>query len=250
MRLLKGLLAAAVLVLTSGCQLDVRVGLDVEPDGSGVVRVAGVLDEAAASRVPDLGDQLEVDDLVEAGWTITGPSLEADGLTWIRASKPFAAVEDAGTVLDEISGSGGPFRDFEVRRTPSLLRDAWEFDGVVDLTSGLAGFSDDALRERLDGTNVGRPDGDVAAGTGRSLDEVITFLVAVSVPGELASNAPAGRSDVAEWRPVLGEQVALTATGTSLNTATARWLALALAAAAALVVLLAVRARRHWRARR
>jgi len=246
-RLLRLLLVGLVLVVPTGCQLEVRVGLDVEPDGSGVVRVAGVLDEAAASRVPDLRDQLEVDDLVEAGWTITGPALEADGRTWIRASKPFAAPEDAGPVLDEISGSGGPFRDFAVRRTPSLLRDEWNVDGIVDLTAGLAGFSDDALRERLDGTNVGRSDDEIAAEAGRSLDEVITFVVAVTVPGELTSNAPAGRTDVAEWRPVFGEQLALAASGTSLNTVTALWLALGLAAAVALVVLLAVRYRRHRR---
>lgn len=250
-RLLRPLLLLALLGAT-GCQVDVQVGVDVEQDGSGQVSVAVALDEAAAVRVPDLADQLEVEDLVEAGWVVTGPSAEADGRTWVRATKPFSSAEEAGRVLDEVSGADGPFRDLEVRRTPSLLLDEWDLTGTVDLTGGLAAFSDDALRERLDGTDVGMTEAALVAVGGRPLDEAVSFQVAVSLPGEITSSAPAEVGGAAVWQPALGERVALVATGSRFHTQAVAWFSVAavLALALALVVLLrGSRRRRRSRVR-
>lgn len=232
--------------LAAGCQLDTRVAIDVREDGSGRVEVSVALDEAAAERVPGLADQLAVDDLVATGWTVSGPSLDADGLTWIRASKPFASPERAALVLDEITGADGPLRDIAVSRHPSLFWDEWQLTGTVDLGDGLAGFSDDALRERLDGTNVGLTDDEIAAIAGRPLAEVLTLEVAVSLPGEVSANgrAEGGR---AVWEPELGERLELTATGSRLHTATITWLVVAATAALALVVVVVRRARRRHR---
>ena len=230
-----------VLLLLAGCQVHTRVAIDVDDDGSGRVEVAVGLDEDAASRVPELADQLEVGDLVADGWEVTGPAREGDGRTWIRASKRFASVEQAGLVLDEVTGAGGPFRDLEVRRRPSLVQDRWDLAATVDLRDGLAGFSDDALRQRLDGTNVGLSDDEVAAEAGRPLAEVVTFEVVASLPGRVAGNG-----DVADgrsvWRPVLGERLELSASSTSWQGTSSLWLATAAAALAALVVVLLRRA--------
>ena len=241
------LLALAVVVL-GGCQVHTTVTIDVREDGSGQVEVSVALDEEAAGRVPQLAEQLEVDDLVASGWTVTGPSLEGDGRTWIRASKPFSAPEQAGALLEEVTGAGGPFRDLAVRRRPSLVQDRWELGATVDLRDGLAGFSDDALRERLDGTNVGLSDEEVAAQAGRPLAEAVTFEVVVVLPGEVAGNGASAGSRVT-WQPVLGERVDVAATGTSLQTTTLAWFAAAAAAVAALVVLLGTRGIRARRRR-
>lgn len=241
------LLAVAALVL-GGCQVHTTVTIHVREDGSGRVEVSVALDEEAAGRVPQLADQLEVDDLLASGWTVTGPSPEGDGRTWIRASKPFSAPEQAGAVLDEVTGQGGPFRDLELRRRPSLVQDRWELGATVDLRDGLAGFSDDALRERLDGTNVGLSDEEVAAEAGRPLAEVVTFEVAVVLPGEVTANGTATGSR-ATWQPVLGEQVDIAASGTSLHTTTLAWFAAAGAAVVALVLLVGSRGIRARRSR-
>ena len=242
------LLLAGALVVLGGCQVHTSVVIDVREDGSGGVEVSVALDEEAAARVPELADQLEVDDLVASGWTVTGPALERDGRTWIRATKPFSAPEQARAVLDEVTGTDGPFRDLVVRRRPSLVRDRWELQATVDLREGLAGFSDDALRERLDGTNVGLSDEEVAAEAGRPLAEVATFEVAVVLPGEVTGNGAAtdGR---ATWQPVLGERVDVAATGTRVRTTTLAWFATAAAAVAGLVVLAGARAVRGRRRR-
>lgn len=240
------LAAAALLVLAAtGCRLDVNVGFDVADDGSGVVRVAVGLDEEAARRVPELADQLEVQDLVDAGWTITGPTEEGDGRTWIRASKPFATPAEAGDVLAELSGEGGPFRDFRVERERSFLAETWRFRGDVDLTGGIDGFSDDALRERLDGTSFGADTAELERRAGDTLDRVFRFRVAAELPGDVSSNAPLDVTGGAVWTPSLGEQVSLRATGEVLDTTRIAWLAVAGAAGLALVAVLIRRVRRR-----
>jgi hypothetical protein len=234
------LLVVLVVAVAAGCQLDVEVALDVEPDGTGAVTVVVALDEAAVAQVPGLSEQLVVDDLVEVGWTVTGPVAEADGRTRIRASKPFTSLAGAGAVLGEVSGDDGPFRDLQVRRSSTLVHDEWDFSGTVDLSEGLAAFSDEALRERLDGTDVGRSTEELVAAAGRPLEEAVTFTVAVALPGRTSSDAPGGGDRSAVWRPVLGEVVPLAATGRQLNTASLSWVAVGAVAVLALVVVLAV----------
>lgn len=248
--MIRRLVAAVALVLaTAGCQLDVNVGFDVEDDGSGVVRVAVGLDDDAMQRVPELAEQLEVDDLVDAGWTITGPAADGDGRTWIRASKPFASPEEAGAVLAELSGDAGPFRDFRVERERSFLAETWRFGGVVDLSAGLEGFSDDALRERLDGTSFGVGTAELERRAGRALDRVFTFRVASELPGSVSSNAPLDVEGGPVWTPTLGEQVSLSAEGRVVDTARVAWLAVAAGAFVALLGVLFRRVRRRRRER-
>ena len=85
------LLALLAVVLLSACQIRTEVALDVAEDGSGTVTVSVGLDPDAASRVPGLEEELRIDDLEATGWTVTGPAVEADGFTWVRATKAFAS---------------------------------------------------------------------------------------------------------------------------------------------------------------
>lgn len=232
----------ALLVTASGCEIRVDVAVEASVDGSGEVRVAVGLDPEASERVPDLGDQLRIDDLREAGWTVTGPAPEADGYTWIRASKEFTDPADAGVVMDEISGPEGPFRDFSLRREQSAYEERIRFEGTVDLTGGLDGFGDDELRDRVD-ADLDQVADQIREDLDESLREVFRFRVAALLPGAVESNAPTELSGGALWTPELGEQVELRAEGQAV-----RWSAVVLtgvaAAAGVALVWLAVRA---WR---
>ena len=243
-------LGLLVVLVAGGCQLRINVAVDVNEDGSGVVRVAVGLDEDAVRKVPDLANQLELDDLVEAGWRITGPAEEADGFTWIRASKPFATPDQASAILDEISGPEGPFRDFKVERRRGFLKTEFDFVGTVDLTAGVEGFSDDALRERLGGSSFGVDPADIEEMAQAALDEVFVFRVAALLPGEVESNAPIAVTGGAVWEPSLGEAATFRATGERWNLVPIGLALLALTAGGALAVLLAVRAGRWGRQRR
>ena len=198
-------------MLVGGCQVRTEVGLDVEEDGSGTVSVSVGLDPDATSRVPGLAQELRLEDLRATGWEIVGPAVEADGFTWIRATKPFATPEEAGTVLAEVAGDDGPFREFELVRERSFARTDYDFRGTVDFTGGLEAFGDEALADALDGQPLGESVEAIEERIGSTIDQAFTFRVAVGLPGDLGStNAPTRASNGAVWEPRLSEGRAIT----------------------------------------
>lgn len=239
-----GLVAVLVAVMGVGCDIDVGVGVDVTADGSGEVEVAVTLDRDAAGRVSDLAGQLRVDDLRAAGWVIDGPTPGPDGSVELSATKPFSRVDDAGAVLEEISGVEGPFQGFLVSRQRSFFATTYHLDGVVALDDGIEGFSDEALRQRLEGSGFGLGTAQVEQLTGEPLADTFHFDVRVRLPGKLVEGPPAGGDDeVTAWSPEVGETTVLAASSRQLHTARLAWLAAACAAMVALVAVLVARRR-------
>ena len=224
-------------VVAAACQVQIEVGVDLGDDGAGRVDVGVALDADAAGQVPDLAAQLEVDDLVDGGWTVTGPALEEDGLTWVRASKPFATLDEAESILGQVDGPSGPFREFELERRRSFLAETWRLRGTVDLSGGLAGFSDDALRERLDGASFGATDAELERRAGQPLDRAVRFRVEAVLPGSVRSNGAVDGEGRAVWLPAPGEETALAAQGRVLDGRRIAALVVAALAGAALLAL-------------
>lgn len=193
-------LAALLLLAGTGCQATLAAGVDARPDGSGTVRAGLGLDADALREVGDLAAVLRVDDLRQAGWKVQGPEEEDDGLTWVRASKPFADPAEAERALAQLSGPGGPFRDFRLTRSGSLLRTRTAFTGTVDLTGGVAGLADPELVERVGGEPVVD-----------SLGGGVRVEVSAGLPGKIRSNAPTTSGGRAVWTPEMGSQLTLQA---------------------------------------
>lgn len=224
-------LALSALTLATGCRLEITVGVDVDEDGSGLVRAVAALDAEAARRAPDLGDQLRVDDLTDAGWTVTGPTVEADGRTYVRLSRPFQTPDEAEAVLRHLSGEEGPFRDMELERDPSYASTRFRFTGTVDLRAGPEGFGDDDLRAQLGGSSLGLPPGELERRAGAPLDEIFRFRVLADLPGGVdATNAARTVDGAAVWRPSLGERIELEAASRSWHVPRLIWTAVAVAA--------------------
>lgn len=223
------------------------MGLEVARDGSGTVQVDVALDAEAAGRV-DLADQLRVDDLERAGWTVAGPQRTDDGATVVSASKPFATPDAAGEVLAEVSGVEGPFRAFEVTRQSSFLTTTYAFEGRADLSAGIDGFSDDELRAALEGSGFGLDGPALESVLGAPVADTFAFEVRAELPGDLEAMAPGlVTPDGAVWRPGVGEEVNLAASSRLLHTERLVWLGIAAITALALVVVLARNRRRHRR---
>ncbi len=234
------LLLAASVLLTTGCRLRAELNLTVEEDGSGVVEFAVALDDEAIERRPDLADDLAVDDLVAAGWVVTGPAEEADGDTWIRARHAFGRPEELALLVAEVAGPDGPFRDFAVVRDDAFAETTYRFEGTVDFTAGLDDVTaDPELAEALDAEPLEL----IEERLGAAIDELISVQVAVRLPGSVDSNAPTRASNGAVWQPSVLEREALTlrATGTVTRTERWAWVGGAALAGTALVLFLAIR---------
>jgi len=207
------LLAVLVLVgwVAGGCQVKVAAEIDVARNGSGQVTAAVGLDADALKEVGDPATSLRVDDLRQAGWEVKGPRKEDDGLTWVRASKPFADPAEAAATMAQLSGPDGPFRDFRLVRTRSLLRSRTTFTGVLDLAGGLPGLSDPDLTARLGDVDLGLDLDGLRRRFGDDLARSVQVEVTAGLPGKVTTNAPAHEGGRARWAPDLGQTVQLQA---------------------------------------
>lgn len=175
-------LLLVALCLLAGCQIDLTVDIRLNDDGSGRVTVGAGLDDDALARTGNLERQLRADDLRAAGWDVSGPVREGD-LTWVRASKAFTTPDEAGVVLAEVTGDGGPFRDFAVRVDEGMVGRDYAVTGTVDLTQGPQAFGDDELSAALGGDPFGGTLEAIEREEGRPISEMVEFHVSVELPG-------------------------------------------------------------------
>ena len=202
------LLVFAVLAwATTACQLTVAAGVDVSRDGTGRVTAGLGLDADAIKEVGDLSTALRLDDVRAAGWQVDAPRKEDDGLTWVRAAKPFSDPEQVPAILAELNAPGGPFKDFRVVRTKSLTRSKTTFTGTVDLAGGLTGLSDPELDAALDDVDLGLD----LEGLRRRFGDQLDVRVTAGLPGEVKTNAPARDGGRALWAPELGQTILMEA---------------------------------------
>lgn len=232
--------------VTTACHVTLAAGVDVARDGSGRVTAGVGLDGEALQEVGDLAAALSVDDLRQAGWQVEGPRREDDGLTWVRASKPFADPDQAAAAVAELNGPEGPFRDFRVVRSRSLLRSRTVFTGTLDLSRGLAGLSDPDLAAALGDVDLALDLEGLRRRFGDGLARSVRVQAAAGLPGKVTTNAPRQEGGRAVWAPELGQTVALEASSEALRINPVVPIA-AGAAVAVLVVLVVVLVRRRRR---
>jgi hypothetical protein len=153
--------------------------------------------------------------------------------------------------MAELAGPAGPFRDFHLIRTKSLLRSTTTFTGVVDLTGGLTGLSDADLTQRLGDVDLGLDLDGLRRRFGDDLAKSVKVQVTARLPGKVVTNAPARDGGRALWSPDLGQSVRMQASSNAFKVAPGL-VAAALAAVLVpvLAVIVAVRRRRRGRQRR
>lgn len=234
---------ALIPLLLGACRLELDVNVSVEEDGSGSLEVVTTLDAEALDRVGgDLGEVVELDDLRAAGWTVDGPSEEADGRARLAVRRAFGNPEEAAAVFDELNGEDGPFRRFRVRHDTSFARTEWGFSGQIDFSGGIEALGDERLAEELDGEPVGLSAEELEERLGDPLSRLVEVRVRVDLPGEMASNAPIRADNGAEWQVGFGERaVDLEAEGTERRLAPIVLAVVAAVLGSALVVGLFVR---------
>ncbi len=143
------LVGAALLV--SSCRADVSINVMVENDGSGVVRVELLLDEAATASIVDLERSgLALSDMAQTGWRLAGTEKLEDGGSRTIAAKDFGTARQFAEIMDELSGEDGILQDFELQRNRSFARVEYNVSGRIDTTKGLDSFADTELQELLD----------------------------------------------------------------------------------------------------
>lgn len=194
------------LFVLTACRLDVVVNVEMDPDGTGVVTVEATADAELVERVPELVDDLRLDDAVENGWEVDGPTLTEDGGAEIVLTRPFSSAAELANVLTSI---GPPLTQMAAARTEGEDGQVVNgINGVLTLPNGYESFADDALVAAVGGL----PFGDEIAASGVPIDQAFSFTYRVALPGELES-AETGTDvgdGVVEWvAPLDGSAVDL-----------------------------------------
>jgi hypothetical protein len=177
-------LLAAVLLGAAACQSRVAIDARVERDGSGVLNVGVGVDDAALQRIGDLDRQVRVGDLAAAGWQVSRAHKEPDGLTWLRASKPFRSTEELNGVLTEVTGPPGVLHDVRLVDEDVGTATVHHLAGTLDLSPGLALFADPALTARLGTDPVAGQAAAIEQAGGRPLKDLVAFDVTARLGDE------------------------------------------------------------------
>lgn len=248
-RLRRAGLALLVLFALAGCEVRTELNVTVEEDGSGRLELAVALDDDAVSRRPGLLDELDLSDLTDTGWEVTGPAEEADGATWIRARHDFGTPDELATLIDDVAGEQGPFRDFRLTREDGFAERRYRFRGTVDFTAGAGALAEDP---ELAAALEAEPIELLEQRLGAAIDEMVEVQVAVRMPGSVDSNALTQASNGAVWRPSVVERevVELRATSTVSRSDRLVWAGVGAVAAFALVLYVLIRAASWRRSRR
>lgn len=237
-------------MLLSACRVRTEVAIEVEQDGSGTVTVTARLDEDAAGRLGDPATALRTDDLVAAGWRVEDPAAGDDGSLTLRAVRTFGSPDQLSTVLDEVGGVDGVFRDAELSIDDGFASTSYAFSSSVELAGDLEQFGDAFLTSSLGGLALARTPEELAA-EGADDPATATLDVVVSMPGGAPETNGEVRDDAAVWQFPLtgGEATSTTLTSTSTvddsgtRTTILVGVVLLLAAAVSAVVALVLRRR-------
>ena len=172
-------LTLPLLLVITGCRLDLDVAVSMAADGSGTISVRAVADAELVEAAPAAVDRLLVDDLLEAGWTVDGPAPTADGGSSVVLTHRFDDASDLNTLLGSI---GPPILNPIVAReltTDDLGRITaadTSLTATLGLPDGFASFSDADLVEALGEEPFA---GDLAA---RSPEQVMSFDLTIALP--------------------------------------------------------------------
>jgi len=225
----------AMVVVSSACRTTVLVDIDVAENGSGTVTVTADLDTEASNQ---LGDPSKVSfaDLEEAGWIVEAPANLDDGGVRFRVVRRFESPDQLPTVLDEVGGIDGVFRDVSLSLTDSFARSSTEFDARVELTGTIDQFTDDDLTAALGGLPFGRTPEELGA-LGANAPGSGVLDVSVALPGGTPDTNGTVDGDRATWSfPLTGGQP--TSEDLQAETTTTDVTTLALVAGGVLAVLL------------
>ena len=188
-------LAVVGVVLLSSCQLDIAVDVIVEPDGTGTITVVTSADAEIVEQVPTIADELVLDDIVAAGWSVDGPTPTPDGGLIITMSHQFESAAEATNLLRSL---GPPFNAIKLGRGTNGDITTNQIGGRLGLPDGFESFADDDLIAAVGSV----PFADEIAASGATPDTSISATIRARLPGDLVTaetNATVLPDGTLEW---------------------------------------------------
>jgi hypothetical protein len=163
----------------SACQLDVRVNVAMNADGTGEVVVVASVDADVVSQVPGLEGSLVLDDATAAGWVVEGPTATEDGGLTVTLRHPFVSAAEAAVLVNSL---GPPFQGIAIDRVATEDEITTTLTGSFVLANGFDSFGDANLVAAA-GVMPFRAQLDAA---GATPEDNMTVELTLTMPGRVA----------------------------------------------------------------
>ena len=173
--------AVGGVVLLSSCQLDIAVDVAVEPDGTGTITVVTSADAEIVERVPTVADELVLDDIIAAGWSVNGPAPTPDGGLIVTMTHDFESAAEATNLLRSL---GPPFNAIKLGRGTNGDITTNQIGGRLGLPDGFESFADDDLVVAVGSV----PFADEIAASGATPETAISATIRARLPGDLVTS--------------------------------------------------------------
>ncbi len=225
----------SVLVLMTGCKIEMALDTVVEPDGSGTLGVRLAADKEIQDLITQQGGGegdlfADFESGVPEGWESENGT-DPDGTRWVTASRSFADPEEIQSFLTE-GGEQGPAeslgaQEFSLTQESGVLSVKTVFTASWDMEGALAGT----------GENV------PAGLTPDTLSSIFVVQNRLTLPGSIQdNNADEVSGNTLIWRPSLSGTTQMNATSVAYKWPViggiAAVIVLIVAAVVALVVLM------------
>jgi hypothetical protein len=210
-RIVKVVLAVIVgAVVLSSCRVDGTVQLKMNRNGSGEVTVTVLADKKLVDAEPGVLTDFRSEDLLKAGWIITGPETLENGSAQVIVKQSFRNPEEATNILSQINGPKGPLKNVVISRAGKDTNSTFTLTGQVDIDGGLEAFVDDGTLALLGGA----PYAPNVAASGNDLGDAVGINFEAILPGDIEETTGLERGGVITWR------VAMDGAPTDLSTVT------------------------------
>jgi hypothetical protein len=227
------ILAGALAVLAvAACRADARINVTITSSGAGTVAATLVLDRQAVAVV---GDRVDVSDLRQQGWSVTGPAKHADGSESITVAHDFRDAAEGTALLAHL---GQPVQ-LTVIGSRGSLSSTVGLGGAVDLTGG-----PDALAGQVPNLPGGAAGALAAIAREGGTLPAFSVQVVAMLPGKPRTVVGRGRVSGATvtWDAPMGSRTTLGAKFRQTDAVAKRWLIGAAVLAVAFVAVVVVEA--------
>lgn len=188
--------AAACMLLLASCRVDTTVSMKVERNGSGSIQVVVIADKGIVEQAPNLSTDLNFGDMAKVGWKVVGPEATEDGGLRVTLSHDFVNETEATTLLAQMNGNRGPFREVKLTREGKSRDSVWKLTGRLEVTGGLQAFADDQLLQVVGST----PYEQTVKDAGLDLGKAVGLTFDASLPGDVKSTTGVENNGVITWR--------------------------------------------------
>jgi hypothetical protein len=232
-KLLNAIALLALMLFGCACRVDLVVGVTMAEDGSGTISVEATADAEVVESAPGLAQDLRIDDLAAAGWTVTGPAVTDEGGITMLLSHTFANPTEATTLLASLNGSTGPFQRLELTRAEDERAVTYSLTGVGRVDSGLAVFTDPELLAAVGAA----PYAEQIAAAGLSPTQAVGITLRADLPGTVEESSADPEGEELSWVvPLDGTSVPISASSRLSLDGDAVWSIVATTLLVALVV--------------